>query len=223
MPSKSPLQKLQDAVAETVQGVVSDPAGATAKAAEQVRGAISIGLTIAGQVATQVAEKLTGGTETEEPSAPARLRVAEDPDRGVTATPADVARVAPAKKAPPKKAPAKKAPARKATPSGKLPAKKAPAKKAPAKKAPAKKAPAKKAAAKKAPAKKAPAKKSAPTAAARPLTAAEVVEDAATSTPLETITSTDVPGTEPLIDPATTKSVASEAETLARAADPDKG
>jgi hypothetical protein len=31
------------------------------------------------------------------------------------------------------------------------------------------------------------------------------------------------PGTEPLMDPATTKAVASEAATLSRAADPDKG
>jgi hypothetical protein len=30
-------------------------------------------------------------------------------------------------------------------------------------------------------------------------------------------------GTEPLLDPATVKAVASEARTLSRAADPDKG
>jgi hypothetical protein len=38
-------------------------------------------------------------------------------------------------------------------------------------------------------------------------------------------TATDLhqPGTEPLVDPATVKAVASESEVLRRAADPDKG
>jgi hypothetical protein len=46
--------------------------------------------------------------------------------------------------------------------------------------------------------------------------------DAATN-PDTTETDLQQPGTEPLMDPATTKAVASEAETLQKAADPDKG
>ena len=46
--------------------------------------------------------------------------------------------------------------------------------------------------------------------------------DVATN-PDTTETDLQQPGTEPLMDPATTKAVASEAETLQKAADPDKG
>ena len=124
----------------------------------------------------------------------------------------------------------------------------APGKKA-AKKPAAKKAPAKKAAAKKAPAKKAtaPATASQPTTPTspgdklprrkKPLTAAELVEGAGTETvtpvgtrgadvatnPDTTDTDLQQPGTEPLMDPSTTKAVASEQATLSAAADPDKG
>ena len=230
MSSKSPLQKIQETVVETVNHVVADPGATAAKAVEQIRGLVSLGLTVAGQVAGEVAERLTGDRHEPAPSAPPKLRVAEEPEGDTTPTPADVARAvkkAPAKKAPAKKAPAKKAPAPESaetstpsTPSAKLPAKKAPAKKAPAKKTAAKKAPAKKTAAKK---------------AAPPRTAAEVLEDTSVTTPVGT-TGADVatnpstaetdlqqPGTEPLLDPATTKAVASEAQIGARAADPDKG
>lgn len=219
MAGKSPIQKLQEAVVDAVSGVVADPKGSVGKAAGQVRGVVSLGLTVAGHVAGHVADRLAGGHQAPPPYAGGRpdLRVAEPSTSAAEAdepvvTPSDVARVV-AKKAPPRKRAA--APS---TPSDKLPPRKAPAKKAPAKKAPAKKAPAKKAAAKK----------------TQP-TAAEVLEDTSVTTPVGT-TGADVAtnpsttdtglqqvGTEPLMDPATTKAVASEARIGARAADPDKG
>ena len=123
-----------------------------------------------------------------------------------------VAKKAPAKKAA-TKAPASKSasksPARKSAPGGKLPAKKSPARKA------------------------AP-KKGATTRT--PLSAAELAAGAGpeTITPVGTrgagvatnpdTTETDLqqPGTEPIMDPATTKAAASEAETMRRASDTDK-
>ena len=114
----------------------------------------------------------------------------------------------------------------------------------------ARKPAAKKAAAKKAPATKASATSAttapAPTADSpsgklprrkKPLTAAELVEGAGTETvtpvgtrgadvatnPDTTDTDLQQPGTEPLMDPSTTKAVASEQATLSAAADPDKG
>src|SRR6478609_6284137 len=132
MPEKSPIEKIQDAVADVVRGVVTDPEGSARKAADQVRGVLSLGFMVVGQVAQTIAERLMQSPEPP-PSAPKPPVVDREQP-----TPADVARVVemkpPAKKAPAKKAPAKKAGS--ATPSGKLPAKKAPAKKAPAKKAP---------------------------------------------------------------------------------------
>ena len=150
-----------------------------------------------------------------------------------------------ATKMPATKVPAKKAAIKKA--AKKAPAKKAAAKKAVADATPevtpadvakniAKKTPATKTPAKTA-AKKTAAKKTAQKASAAPRTAEEVadVEGPEVTTPVGTAaadvatnpdtTETDLqqPGTEPLIDPATTKAVASEAETLQKAADPDKG
>ena len=104
------------------------------------------------------------------------------------------------------------------------PAKKA-AKKGAAKKGAAKKT-AKKAPAKKTAAKKAPAKKAADLAA---------VEDSEVETPVGTTgadpatnpdtTDSDLQqvGTEPLVDPSLTNAIKAEADTGARAADPDKG
>ncbi|WP_435743753.1 hypothetical protein [Nocardioides sp. SYSU DS0663] len=118
---------------------------------------------------------------------------------------------------------------------------KAPAKKSPAKKSAAKKATAAKAPAKKAPAKKSPAKKSTPSGKIpprkAPLSAAELAAGAGTETitPVGTrgadvstnpdTTDHDLQqvGTEPLVDPSTTKAVASEADTLGKASDPDRG
>jgi hypothetical protein len=112
------------------------------------------------------------------------------------------------------------------TPEAEAPATRAPAKKAPAKRAPAKTAPAKRA-------RKAPSKKAAVVAPALGLTEAEAeavlrtpsgIPAAADGTNPDT-TETDLhqPGTEPLMDPATVKAVASESEMLRRAADTDKG
>ncbi len=81
----------------------------------------------------------------------------------------------------------------------------APADVAPAAEAPVKKTTAKKTTAKRTTARKAPSKKAAVVAPALGLTEAEVEAD------------------EPLLDPGTAKAVASEAEVLQRAADPDKG
>ncbi|MFC7726940.1 hypothetical protein ACFQW6_17645 [Nocardioides sp. GCM10028917] len=125
---------------------------------------------------------------------------------------------------------------RRSSAAEKVPAAKTAAKKAPAKKAAARKAPAKKAAAK-----KAPSKQAAVLAPALGLSEAEVeAELDATSTddittpsgipaagegfnPDTTDTDLHQPGTEPLMDPATVKAVASESEVLRRAADTDKG
>lgn len=113
--------------------------------------------------------------------------------------------------------------------------------KAPAKKAPAKKAASEKAPARKAAAKRAPSKKAAVLAPALSMTEAEVAAGAADETADDVITPSGIPaagvgvnpdttetdlhqpGTEPLMDPATVKAVASEAAVLSRAADPDKG
>jgi hypothetical protein len=264
--SKSPLQKLQDAVLGTVKGAVSDPVGTAGKAVQQAKGTIALGRMVAGQVTHKAADLAShrGGRGASEATATAarvvptpRTETAQKPtvpqptvpqpsaETPVEVTPSDVARVV-AKKSPAEKAAARGAAARKATaakapatkaassPSAKLPVRKAPAKKATATKAPATKAPAKKAPAKKAPAKRAPATRA---PAAPPLSAAEVLEDAATevTTPVGTTgadvatnpatTDTDLqqPGTEPLMDPSTTKAVASQAATGARAADPHKG
>jgi hypothetical protein len=152
------------------------------------------------------------------------------------------AKQAPAKQAETKKAAAQPAPVTKAVPPA---AKKAPAAKTPAKKAPAKKTAAPTAApddvtpadlakqvAKKAPAKKAPAKKAAkkPAPPAEPLASDEPTAEVVYSTGPDSDTpgTTAAPGAgsssgQPLIDPGTAKAILSEAETLARAADPDKG
>jgi hypothetical protein len=113
-------------------------------------------------------------------------------------------------------------------------ARKAPAKKAPARKTSAKKATAKKAAPKKAAPKKAPSARAATVAPALSMTEEEVIEDAVRTpsgipaadegyNPDTAETDLHQPGTEPLMDPATVKSIKSEAEVMQRAADPDKG
>ena len=127
----------------------------------------------------------------------------------------------PVKKAPVKKAPVKKAPVKKT--AVKKTAAKGAAKKTAAKKTPARKTPAK----------KAPSKKAAVMAPALGLTEAEVADELRTPSgipaageginPDTTETDLHQPGTEPLVDPATAKAVASESEVLRRAADPDKG
>jgi hypothetical protein len=107
------------------------------------------------------------------------------------------------------------------------PAAPAPTTKPAAKKAPAKKAPARKTA------RKAPSKKAAVMAPALGLTEAEAEDVLRTpsgipaagdgTNPDTTETDLHQPGTEPLMDPATTKAVASESDMLRRAAETDKG
>jgi hypothetical protein len=127
------------------------------------------------------------------------------------------------------------------TATGASTATKAPAAKAPAKKTAGKKTAARKAPAKKAAPRKAPSKQAAVLAPALGLSETEVEAelDAASTDDITTpsgipaagegfnpdTTDTDLhqPGTEPLMDPATVKAVASESEVLRRAADTDKG
>jgi hypothetical protein len=139
-----------------------------------------------------------------------------DPMLGTRTPPATATakNVAPRKKVPAGQVPLKSAPTPSLTPAlesfdeaDDVPEPVAPvAKKSPAKKSAAKKAPAKKTSAKKAPAKKAPSKKAAVLAPALGLSEAEVAETE-----------------QPLVDPATAGSVASESETLRAASDPDRG
>ncbi|WP_210440353.1 histone H1-like repetitive region-containing protein [Nocardioides xinjiangensis] len=230
----------------TVTGVITHPArtaGAVAGATIGTSvGAARAGLRTTARVVGWAVERATGVTPVPA-GAPwtAAPDAASDAGSETDAAPAPVVdevlgtRTAPADGTAAKKAPAKKAAAKKAA------AKKAPAEKAAAKKAPAKKAPAKKAPAKKAPAKKAPSKKAAVLAPALGMSEAEVAAGAADETvddlttpsgipaaaegfnPDTTDTDLHQPGTEPLVDPATVKAVASESEVLSRAADPDKG
>ena len=98
---------------------------------------------------------------------------------------------------------------------------------------PATEASATKAAAKRAPAKKpapirAPSAKAAVVAPARGVPEAEVVEDDDSHPPSDTPATdgrydSDNPDTQPLIDPATAKAVASETAMMRKAADPQKG
>jgi hypothetical protein len=108
------------------------------------------------------------------------------------------------------------------------------ARKEPARKAPAKKTSAKKGTARKAAPKKAPSARAATVAPALSVTEEEVIEDDVRTpsgipaadegyNPDTAETDLHQPGTEPLMDPATVKSIKSEAEVMQRAADPDKG
>jgi hypothetical protein len=116
----------------------------------------------------------------------------------------------------------------------KEPARKTAAKKAPPNKTAAKKAAPKKAAPKKAAPKKAPSARAATLAPALSVTEEEVIDDDVRTpsgipaadegyNPDTAETDLHQPGTEPLMDPATVKSIKSEAEVMQRAADPDKG
>ena len=219
MARKSTFEKLQETVVDTVRGVAQDPVG-TAKGT--ARGSIALGRLAAGEVLGRVSRIVRDRIGGAQPPAPAPAPDARREAESATeqpVTPADVARVV-EKKTPAKKAPAKKAPAKKSA------AKKAPAKKAPAKSTPSGRLPAKKAAT------KAPTK--APTAESSTKSAADVVEDTSVPTPVGTTgadvgtnpdtTETDLqqPGTAPLMDPATTKQVAAEADIGARGAEPEK-
>lgn len=205
-----------------VSGAVTLPAHAAAAVIGTSVGLATTGARTAARVVARVIAQVSGPGPA--PSAPwptdrsaDRPTSAEvDPVLGVTKPAATTA---------PAPAPAVTTPA--ATP--------APATKAPAKKAAARKSPAKKAAAK-----KAPSKQAAVLAPALGLSEAEVEELDVPSTddittpsgipaagegfnPDTTDTDLHQPGTEPLMDPATVKAVASESAMLRRAADTDKG
>ena len=220
-----------------VSGAVMLPAHAAAAVIGTSVGLASTGVRTTARVVGRAVEQVSrGGHAPSAPPAP------WDADRRRTSVPTP----APPPAATPNPVPVTEAPATGAAPVDTLAtepatttaATKAPAK-APAKKAPATKAPAKKAAkktAKKA-AKRAPSKQAAVLAPALGLSESEV--EAVTSddpvtpagipaagegvNPDTTETDLHQPGTEPLMDPATVKAVASESEVLRRGADTDKG
>jgi hypothetical protein len=218
-----------------VSGAVTLPAHAAAAVIGTSVGVATTGVRTTARVVARVIEQVSGSAPA--PSAPwpadqpadrpadqpASTEV--DPMLGARRSTAGAPSTAPAPATtgPAEKVPADKVPAATAT------------RKAPAKQAAAKKAPAKKAAAK-----KAPSKQAAVLAPALGLSEAEVEDlDAASADDITTpsgipaagegfnpdTTDTDLhqPGTEPLMDPATVKAVASESEVLRRAADTDKG
>ena len=192
VPRKNPLTAPLGKIKDTAIDAIKDPRGTAEKVVDQARGTVSLGRSLAGGVAGQVASRVPGRRGTSEPAkdraTPTVKAVPSEEPRphGDPLQPSSATKKAtPAKKTPAKKSPAKAAPAAAKAPAEKTPAKKTPAKrtpaktveatpadvakkvaeKAPAKKAPAaKSAPAKKTPAKKTPAKKAPAKKADPTA-----------------------------------------------------------
>ncbi len=211
-----------------VSGAVTLPAHAAAAVIGASVGVATTGVRTTARVLARVIDQVSGSAPA--PSAPwpahrPTHRPTDRPADGRAARPAEIDAVLGARRS------TSAAPAPAATPA---PATKAPAKKA-ATKAPAKKAPAKRAAAK-----KAPSKQAAVLAPALGLSEAEVEDLDATRTddittpsgipaagegfnPDTTDTDLHQPGTEPLMDPATVKAVASESEVLRRAADTDKG
>lgn len=194
------------------------PAHLAAAAAGTAAGLASAGLRTTVRVAGWAVERATGSS----PS-PADTWVRDAPPVVVPDPPTPADEVP----ATPERASGEEAPATEA------PAKRVAAKRAPAERAPAEKAPAKKTSAKKAAARKAPSKKAAVVAPALGLSEAEAEDVLLTPSgipaagdgvnPDTTETDLHQPGTEPLMDPATTKAVASESDVLRRAADPDKG
>lgn len=220
----TPLSKIPvvgpvaDVATDLVAGVAKLPAAAADKAVTQVRSGVSLGRLAVEGTARGLVQKVSGRGA---PAAPAAAKAA-----------APSAPTAPAAAPAPAPAPAPAAPTEEpvtdidagaadvqvdATPAdvaaAKKPAKKAPAKKAPAKKTAAKKAPASKSAATKAPAKKRPAKKSPDEV---PLKSEPTPASAAPPVPEgpEQLGQLGDDRTEPLLDPATAKQVASEHEML---------
>ena len=180
----------------TATGLIQLPAHAAAAAVGTAAGLATTSARTTARVIGWAARRVAGTPPQQSPWAPGST--ARTPDSPVEATAPQATATAPAKKAPAKKAPAKKAPARKA---------------------PARR--------------KAPSKKAAVMAPALGLTEAEAEDVLRTPSgipaagdginPDTTETDLHQPGTEPLMDPATVKAVASESEVLRRAADVDKG
>nr|WP_300051074.1 hypothetical protein [uncultured Nocardioides sp.] len=202
-----------------VSGAVTLPAHAAAAVIGTCVGVATTGVRTTTRVVARVIEQVSGSSPA--PSAPwptdRPVSTGADPTLGAQRSTTDAPSAAP-------------------TPTVTKPAATRPA----AKKAPAKKAAARKAPARKAAAKRAPSKQAAVLAPALGLSEAEVEQlDAASTDDITTpsgipaagqginpdTTETDLhqPGTEPLMDPATVKAVASESATLRRAADTDKG
>jgi hypothetical protein len=237
----NPIGKIKDTAVDTLKGSVSVTQGAVGQVFGKALGTVeTVTSLMHGRKGHGKDEgRAAGGDPADRTEAPVEQagsrKVHGDVLAPVKTAPA---KTAPAKKAPAKKAAAKKAPVTKA--AAKKTAKKAPAPDVTAKKAPAAPAPVPdevtpadvaKQVAKQAPAKKAAAKKTAKKAAPRSQTpaagapAAEVVYSTGpeANSPAPPASSASSPSDEPLIDPGTVKAVASETETLARAADPDKG
>jgi hypothetical protein len=195
-----------------VSGAIALPAHAAAAVMGASVGVATAGARTTARVVSRVVERASGAGRVPGEAWPGERTTPEvDPVVGTRSAPADT--------------PAAQAPA--APTATEARARKAPAKKAAAKKAPAKKAPARKAA------RKAPSRKAAVMAPALGLTEAEAEDLLRTPSgipaagdginPDTTETDLHQPGTEPLMDPATVKAVASESEVLRRAADTDKG
>jgi hypothetical protein len=196
-----------------VSGAIALPAHAAAAVIGASVGVATAGARTTVRVVSRVVERASGSESVPYGSWP-----------GARPTPSEVDPMLDTRSAPADR-PAAPAPA--APTATKAPAKKAPVKKAPATKAAAKKAPAKKAA------RRAPSRKAAVVAPALGLTEAEAEDILRTPSgipaagdginPDTTETDLHQPGTEPLMDPATVKAIASESEVLRRAADTDKG
>ena len=188
-------------------GLVQLPAHAAAAVAGTAVGVAATSVRTTARVVGWAVERVGGPTREQPPA-----QLASQAPSSVVPQPAP----APTEPAPTEPAPTEPAPAAPA-PTTKPASRKAPAKKAPARKT----------------ARKAPSKKAAVMAPALGLTEAEAEDVLRTpsgipaagdgTNPDTTETDLHQPGTEPLMDPATTKAVASESDMLRRAAETDKG
>ena len=197
---------------DTVTSIVTSPPRAARSVAGLAASVAASGIRTSGRVVGWVADRALGDRAADRPAP-----VWTDATTAVTeevAQPAEtVERVEPVEVTPP---PAPAAPDVQPT------AKKAPARTSSARRAPAKRTPsAKLPPAKKVSAKKAPSAKAATAGPARAAAKKTTKKTARTAVPSPTDVTTPEP--EPLLDTATAKAVAKEAEVLQRAADPDKG
>lgn len=220
-----------------VSGAVTLPAHAAAAVIGTSVGVATTGVRTTARVVARVIEQVSGSAPAPSAPWPADQPVDQPADQPAST---DVDPILGARRSTAGAPSSPSAPATTA-PAEKVPAEKVPAAKTAARKAPAKKAAARKAPAKKAAAKKAPSKQAAVLAPALGLSEAEVEAELDTTStddittpsgipaagegfnPDTTDTDLHQPGTEPLMDPATVKAVASESEVLRRAADTDKG
>lgn len=194
-----------------VSGAIALPAHAAAAVIGASVGVATAGARTTARAVSRAVERASGaGPVSADPWPGERTTPEADPTAGTRPVPVD--------------APAAQAPA--ASTATKAPAEKAPATRAPATRTPAKKAPTKAA-------RKPPSRKAAVVAPALGLTEAEAEDILRTPSgipaagdginPDTTETDLHQPGTEPLMDPATVKAIASESEVLRRGADTHKG